>query len=495
MPRRLSPTALILSATLPALACAPAEEERPRFGDFPDEFDFGVGLSAFEVNPGCPRIPAELCEDRRSDWYHWVTDPDLVDQPGNFLSGDDLGDGSGHYELYDDDFQRAASELSADAVRVSLEWSRLFPQEPVGVSSAEELAQWADPVAVAATRDYLERIRDTGLRPLVSISDRTLPVWLHDPRACHSDLATCADAGWLDGERAVREAALFAGWAAMTYGDVVRDWVTLDDPVGVALSGYLFPGADRSSPPGVIDPDAAVAVLFHQLEAHGRMVRELRAHDPDARVGVSLSLVSVRPDDPDRPEDVASAAHAARIRNDVALAALLDGSLDLDLDGTPDAWRPGWAPPLDFVGVDYGGQVAVRALGYTPFPDWPLFDFHPLDPVRGEHPDGLTEILHQLDARGASVVVTRLSTLDVDGAGDRFVLPHLQRVAEALADGVDVQGVYLWSLVDGYARNQGLGVTEGLFAVDPTTRRRSLREHGELYGTIARTRAIPTRPD
>ena len=61
------------------------------------------------------------------------------------------------------------------------------------------------------TRDYLERIRDTGLRPLVSISDRTLPVWLHDPR-CHSDLATCADAGWLDGERAVREAALFAGW-------------------------------------------------------------------------------------------------------------------------------------------------------------------------------------------------------------------------------------------------------------------------------------------
>ena len=54
--RRLSPTALLLSASLPALACAPRRRSG-RAGDFPDEFDFGVGLSAFEVNPGRPRIP------------------------------------------------------------------------------------------------------------------------------------------------------------------------------------------------------------------------------------------------------------------------------------------------------------------------------------------------------------------------------------------------------------------------------------------------------
>ena len=122
----------------------------------------------------------------------------------------------------------------------------------------------------AAARHYeaeLRAIRRLGMRPMLTLNHFTLPTWLHDPIAVRQAFAgvgpddpppAVARGGWLD-ERTVREFGRFAAWAAWRYGDLVDLWVTINEPMVVAVNGYVNvagafagwfpPGSTRSRPP------------------------------------------------------------------------------------------------------------------------------------------------------------------------------------------------------------------------------------------------------
>jgi beta-galactosidase len=87
---------------------------------------------------GCPNVAAAGCEDRASDWYQWITTDRILTNPLLFMSKDPPTRGPGFFELFDRDIARAAgagaSELGTDALRLSIEWSRIFPEPTFGVS-------------------------------------------------------------------------------------------------------------------------------------------------------------------------------------------------------------------------------------------------------------------------------------------------------------------------------------------------------------------------
>ena len=112
----------VAAALLLSTACRDSAGGASSLQDFGDDFLFGASIAGFQVDPGCPSLDAAICEDRHSDWYQWVTDPELIAQPGNHLSGQPLSDGPGHRELYDADFRLAGDTLGLGAMRVSIEW-------------------------------------------------------------------------------------------------------------------------------------------------------------------------------------------------------------------------------------------------------------------------------------------------------------------------------------------------------------------------------------
>src|SRR5713101_8132279 len=95
---------------------------------------------------GCPTVPAGQCEDRASDWYAWITRPELLADPGTYLAGTPPSAGPGFFELYAQDLDRAANELHSNALRLSIEWSRVFPVSTIGVP---DLRSVASPAALA----------------------------------------------------------------------------------------------------------------------------------------------------------------------------------------------------------------------------------------------------------------------------------------------------------------------------------------------------------
>lgn len=66
----------------------------------------------------------------------------------------------------------------------------------------------------------------------------------------------------------------------------------------------------------------------------------------------------------------------------------------------------------------------------------------------------------------------------------------LSEVRRAIADSADVRGYFAWSLIDDYEWNIGASMRFGLCAVHPQTKHRALRDVGEVFAEIARTRDV-----
>jgi hypothetical protein len=130
--------ALLLAAVLAACGDDP-DPWASRDIAFPERFLFGAATAGFQVDMGCPTLPAQECEDPNSDWYQFVTSQEMIDDPTTNLAGHHPRLGPGQWELYESDFDLAASELRNGAHRLGIEWSRVFPTATDGIEGYEAL--------------------------------------------------------------------------------------------------------------------------------------------------------------------------------------------------------------------------------------------------------------------------------------------------------------------------------------------------------------------
>ena len=62
-----------------------------------------------------------------------------------------------------------------------------------------------------------------------------------------------------------------------------------------------------------------------------------------------------------------------------------------------------------------------------------------------------------------------------------FVRSHLAALHEAMAQGVDVKGYFLWSLLDNFEWNSGYAKRFGIVHVDYATQKRTLKDSALWY--------------
>ncbi|MEZ4236284.1 MAG: family 1 glycosylhydrolase [Myxococcota bacterium] len=477
------------------LACR--EEPEPAIPrDFPEGFAFGTATAGWQVEPGCPTWSEAECGLPAADWTQWVTDPDVIADPGLYVRGEPVTAGPGMWELFEDDVQVMRAD-GMTALRTSLEWPRLFPDGAAeAADSVDALAAYADP-AVQRYHEMFAALRAAGIEPVVTLNHYTLPLWVHDGVACHDDLASCPD-GWVTRERIVPLIAKYAGFCAREFGADVDLWFTLNEPFATTVSGYVLPTEDRSAPPGrYLDLDSAVAVMRNQIEGHAAMVDAVRAEDAvDAdgdgvanQVGIVMNFAAITPADPASEADQLAVQHADYLYHALYLDAVTTGAWDDDLDGVPDRTRDDLAGRLDVLGINYYNQLVVTGLGAAPFEALPVFDFSftfSWDP----YPEGLGEVVRRGAAFGAPIWVTENGTPLVEERGAEILDGHLASLAGAVADGVDVRGYLYWSYVDNYEWNHGMGLRFGLYRLDPDTKARIPRDVRDRYREIAATGAL-----
>jgi beta-galactosidase len=213
---------------------------------FPDDFRWGVAHSGFQAEGG-PGSPV----DPNSDWYKWVHDP--FNQFLALTNGVPEN-GPGTYVSYHTDAALARDELGMNTFRMSIEWSRIFPNSTADVDISDEgggasladlqaLDALANHDEVAHYRAVFDSLRAHGLEPLITVNHFTLPVWVHDPITARPlvQLGLPAPAaGWLSPSTPV-EFEKYAAYVAWKYGDQVDNWTVLNEPVPPILTQLLAP--------------------------------------------------------------------------------------------------------------------------------------------------------------------------------------------------------------------------------------------------------------
>ena len=280
---------------------------------FPAGFLWGAATSSHQVEGDC----------RQNDWWAWEQAGKVAQHSGVACE---------HYQRFRDDFD-LAKQLNHNAHRLSLEWSRIEPEE--GRFSPEGLAHY---------REVLEALRERGIEPVVTLHHYTLPVWL------------AKRGGWeLPGVEQLF--ARYVGRVLDEFRHLVRWWITLNEPVVHVFKSYVI----GQWPPGKQDYGAAFGAVRHMLRAHVLAYHEIHARRPDAMVSVAKHALALTSCNPRRLLDRVSVKVRGYVFNDLFLDALHTGALRV-----PGLFweRLPQARTLDFIGLNYYTRDFVHNTGF-----------------------------------------------------------------------------------------------------------------------------------
>lgn len=461
MPRRLLLFALLTSS----LACTSKEDSGSSETelDFPDDFRWGVATSAFQTEGGIT-----------DDWTAWI------DEGG----APEYGDGVDSWNRWEEDLDLAVG-LGLDTYRISLEWSRLEPQD----------GTW-DLTAFAHYHRVIEGIRARGMDPVLTLHHYTNPIWF-------------AEGGSWTRDDAVSQFEDLAARVAQELGDVIDVYNPMNEPMLYAAGcklAAIYPG-------GAFNDGAAFEHMYRNLLfAHAAAATALREHDlVDADGdGATTSIWAVTaawpawPADPESEDDIAAASRYHQAYNHAFPGALVSGEFDANLDGDTDDPGEGYhaelASTLDVIGVNYYSRtfvVALEASALGGLPCMPGMGCGSPGPVAGDngnevYPEGLYDALVDFTRWGLPLWVTENGVADEDDdLRPSFIVTHLAEIARAIQDGAPVGGYLHWSLMDNYEWRAGYDLDFGLYTVDAETNDRAPHPNSvEVYREIVTTNRV-----
>ncbi|GAB4339263.1 MAG: glycoside hydrolase family 1 protein [Candidatus Abyssubacteria bacterium] len=413
---------------------------------FPDGFLWGTATSAHQVEGG----------NRNNDWWQWEQ------RPGTIADGSTSETACDHYNRFQEDFD-LIKNFGHNAHRLSIEWSRLEPQE--GLFSSDEFEHY---------RRVLLALHERGIQPMVTLHHFTNPLWLS------------RIGGW-ENPRAVECFVRYARAAARELGPLVQFWNTINEPAVYAHQAYIR----GNWPPGSKSLRSAAIVLTNMLRAHALAYHAIHENSPASRcrVGIAKSVTLLEPLRPRNWLDKALARWSDFLFNHWFLDAIETGKL---------SWPIGMGQKVqilsgthDFIGVNYYTRRKVQFRLCNPA-DLLRRNPPPPNTVTNDlgweiYPEGLYKMLMGLRKYQRPIYITENGCADArDALRPEFLRQHLTQMHRAITEGADVRGYFHWSLLDNFEWTFGLTPRFGLVEVDYRTQARAPRPSAHIYSRIAR---------
>lgn len=431
------------------------------------QFLWGVATAAAQIEGG-------ILEDGRglSIWDAFCR------IPGNIKNGDLTDVACDSYKKWKDDV-RLLKELGVNSYRYSLSWSRILPE---GKGKVNQIGL-----------DYYKRLTDLlaeeGIAPNITLYHWDLPYELHRL------------GGWLNRDIA----NWFADYAEIVFKEIPNAamFSTHNEPIATYV-GYAMKGFA----PGFGLEAYGRQANHHLLLSHGKAVERFRASGNKAKIGIVVDVWNRVPLDENSEADKELAAkqnalaHGNYLRpifsgkyDERLVAHLKEKNIDVEIkNGDLDLI----SAPLDFYGLNCYNRVVVSATakgaeirkairqnggnflqnGNEFYPD-AIYDAVKL--IREEYnvdiPVYITENGVGFENENESNGVIN------DEERIRYLQGSFRAIERANAEGMDIRGYYLWSLLDNFEWNAGYSMKFGLY-----TRERKAKKSAEFYREWIKTR-------
>lgn len=422
---------------------------------FPKDFKWGTATAAHQVEG----------HNTNNQWWAWEH------TPGHIINGDTSEQACDWWHNAEADFDRMV-DLGLNAHRLSIEWSRIEPQDGV-----------FDPAAIDRYRAMLRGLRQRGIEPMVTLHHFTNPAWLEDL------------GGWEDADVVVPRFERYVERVVASLDDLCDLWCTINEPNIYAVMGYLAGG--ELMPPGRPGHlGTTLQVVANMLTAHAAAYQILHHRQPLARVGIAHHMRVFQPLRARHPLDQAAARLHDALFNQAVLNALMHGRWGLLARIATRRSARRLRGTLDWIGLNYYSRQRARfdrhapGLLFTRIADTPgatMSDFN-----YGEiYPAGLLALLRRLSGYRLPIYVTENGLPDADDdQRPAFLVQHAQALWHATQFNWQIQGYYHWSLIDNFEWGQGYRMRFGLYAVDHQTQARAARPSAWLYRDLARANAL-----
>lgn len=439
---------------------------------FPSSFIWGAATSAYQIE-GSPLADGA----GPSNWHRFSH------LPGAIMNGDHGDVACDHYRRYAEDVD-LMRQMGLQAYRFSIAWSRIFP----------EGRGKPNPKGLDFYRRLLDSLNAAGIQPFVTLHHWDLP------------LALEALGGWANRDCA----AWFGDYAQHVFhvlGDQANHWMTLNEPWVIVHEGYVT----ANHPPAMCSLPQARLAAHNLLRGHAMAVQAFRA-DGNGQIGLVVNLEPKHAAS-EQPDDRAATTRMHAWMNRHFLDPVFLGHYPGELE---DIYGTGLAPfpeddfrlirePIDFLGINYYSRGVVRhSPRALPFRaehvrqqdarhtamDWEVY------------PDGLKECLLWIKHRYGEIplyITENGAAFDdpepFDGRimdADRidYLRGHLLAAGAAMAEGVNLQGYFAWSLFDNFEWAYGYSKRFGLIHIDPAQQKRTLKESARVYEAVIHNRCV-----
>jgi beta-glucosidase len=287
-------------------------------------------------------------------------------------------------------------------------------------------------------------------------------------------------------------------------GDRVPLWSTHNEPWVVAFVGYAF----GMIAPGISDYTQAYQTIHHLLLSHARATQLYRQGGYPGQIGIVLNMNRIISAS-DSPADFAATQRVSQELVNTFLDPIFYGHYPTELWEWIGSMAPQVKPgdmaeihqPLDFLGVNYymnhevsyslgSGQLKAHS-GQLSAPGWSQTEMG-----WNVYPDGLRTTLELVNDQYGRIPLyitengcALVDTPDENGfvqdwARVRFLQEHFRAAHEALTNGVDLRGYYVWSLMDNFEWSLGYRPRFGLVRVNFETGERIPKQSALWYRDV-----------
>ncbi len=383
------------------------------------------------------------------------------------------------YHRYKEDVKIMA-ELGIKAYRFSVSWARVMPSG-TGKVNEKGLKYYVD---------LVDELIKNGITPYVTLYHWDMPYEIY------------LRGGWLNKEIA----AWFADYADVVtkaLGDRVKNYFTINEPQCVVGAGYM--NGDHA-PALRVSAEEGLTAIHNTLLAHGMAYRVIKKNVPGARVGYA---------------PVGGVCHPAE-KTDECIEAARRRMFSV---GNEPWWSPcAWTEPiingrypddmiekfghimpkytkeemdvihtgLDFFAFNTYNSEAVMADGTTA-PRKPGFARTAMNwPVTEECLYWGAKFYYERYKLPIIISENGMSCHDWicrdgkvhDSYRIDYIERHLAALKRAADEGVDIDGYFLWSLLDNFEWREGYNERFGIVFVDFATKERTIKDSGFVYSAI-----------
>jgi beta-glucosidase len=435
--------------------------------DFGEDFHWGVSTAAYQIEG------AHDADGKGASIW------DSFTQKKNTISNADNGDiACDFYHHYARDIA-LIKQMNIPNYRFSISWSRVLP-EGIGPINLKGI-------------DFYNKVIDfcleLGIVPWITLYHWDLPEALQKK------------GGWTNRD-IIHWFTNFAEICVLNFGSKVKHWMVLNEPMVFTGAGY-FLGLHAPGKKGLSN---FLAAAHHASICQAEVGRLIKSMNSDAKVGTTFSYSHIEAFRPEREKDVRAAQRVDAVLNRLFIEPLLGLGYPVKdvkiLNRIERFMKPGddskLAFDMDFIGLQNYTRELVSYAPFIPFAQAKIIKASKRNVTSTlmdweVHPPSIYHALKRYDSYGSikEIIVTENGAAFHDTVQDnavndservQYLKDHIAQVKNAKAEGVKVNGYFVWTLMDNFEWAEGFHPRFGLVHIDFNTQKRIIKSSGNWYG-------------